>query len=349
MFDLSPIIAAVIGFITVSLLGFIVVPFLKKLNFGQTIREEGPKWHQSKSGTPTMGGIMLIMGLIIAVGAAIIFSNFSETRFGTEFLSPTGMDSEKSARWIAGLALAIGMGLIGFVDDYIKVVKKRNLGLTARQKTFAQLIVSAGYLIALLFAGMNTTYIPFVGEVDILSGVGVIFWPIALFFVYGFTNAVNLTDGVDGLASSVTLIVCCAFMILGGVTKFYGANTLAAAGAGVCIGFVMWNAHPAKVFMGDTGSMFLGGLVVGLSFAIGKPILLILAGIVYLLEAFSVMIQVAYYKKTKKRIFKMTPIHHHFELCKWSEEKIVFVFSLVTLFGCLLAILPAALDIYLAV
>lgn len=345
MLDFSPIIAAIVGFITVFMLGYVIIPFLRRLKFGQTIREEGPKWHQSKSGTPTMGGIMIFAGILLAIAAAIIFSCFVDTRFGNEFLYSGIRDTGKSMRWLAGLGLAVAMGLIGFVDDYIKVVKKRNLGLTARQKTFAQLLVSAVYLIVLLFSGMKTTYIPFVGEVDILSGFGVVFWPIALFFVYGFTNAVNLTDGVDGLASSVTLIVCCAFLILAGTTNFLGANVLAAAGAGSCIGFIMWNAYPAKVFMGDTGSMLLGGLVIGLSFAIGKPILLIFAGIVYLIEALSVMIQVAYYKKTKKRIFKMTPIHHHFEMCKWSEEKIVFVFSFVTLLGCALAILPIVLEI----
>lgn len=331
------VLAAILGFITVFMLGFFVIPFLRRLKFGQTIREDGPKWHESKSGTPTMGGIMLIAGLFVAILLGLAYSLISGDRLKSEL-----SDSIKTSHWIAGFGLAFAMGLIGFVDDYIKVVKKRNLGLTARQKTFAQLIVSALYLIVLLFGGMTTTYIPFIGDVNIMSGAGIIFWPIALFFVYGFTNAVNLTDGVDGLASSVTLIVCCAFMVMAGIGSFFGANLLASAGAGVCIGFVMWNAYPAKVFMGDTGSMLLGGLVVGLSFAIGKPILLIFAGIVYLLEALSVVIQVAYYKKTKKRIFKMTPIHHHFEMSGWSEEKIVFIFSLVTLVGGLLAILPVA-------
>jgi len=163
-------------------------------------------------------------------------------------------------------------------------------------------------------------------------------------FIYGFTNAANLTDGIDGLASSVTLVVCCAFMIIGGYKQLFGVNMLAAAGAGACGGFIMWNGHPAKVFMGDTGSMMLGGLVVGLSFAIRMPILLILVGIIYLIEAFSVVLQVAYYKKTKKHIFKMTPIHHHFEMCKWSEEKIVLVFSVVTLIGSVLAVLAVVLN-----
>lgn len=338
MMGLGSVVTAAVGFFSVFLLGYVMIPFLKRLKFGQTIREDGPKWHQSKEGTPTMGGIMILFGLLLAVFIGVLYGYITGDKIKLELFNPV-----KTSRWIAGLGLAAAMGLIGLIDDYIKVVKKRNLGLTARQKTFAQLIVSAAYLIVLLFGGMTTTYIPFLGEVNILSGPGLVFWPIALFFVYGFTNAVNLTDGIDGLASSITLVVCCAFMVLAGIGSFYGANLLAAAGAGVCIGFVMWNAHPAKVFMGDTGSMLLGGLVVGLSFAVGKPILLMLAGIVYLLEALSVILQVAHYKRTKKRIFKMTPIHHHFEMCGWSEEKIVFVFSFVTLIGCVLALLPVVL------
>lgn len=338
MFDFLPFFTVLVGFIVTFLSGYFVIPFLKKLKFGQTIREEGPKWHESKSGTPTMGGIMFFFGLVIAIIFSLIVSFATSGKLSMEF-----QNSIRTSHWIAAFGLAVGMGAIGFVDDYIKVVKKRNLGLTARQKTFAQLIISATYLIVLLFSGMTSTYIPFIGYVNIISGAGLIFWPIALFFVYGFTNAVNLTDGVDGLASSVTLVVCCALMIIAGYGSFRGANMLAAAGAGVCGGFIMWNAHPAKVFMGDTGSMMLGGLVVGLSFAVGAPILLLLAGIIYLLEAFSVMLQVAYYKKTKKRIFKMTPIHHHFEMSGWSEEKIVLVFSVVTLVGGLLAVLLVTL------
>ena len=335
MVTYTSIISAVIGFFVTFASGYFVIPYLRKLNFGQTILEDGPKWHRSKQGTPTMGGIMIILGAVIALGIGVIFSLITEDRLSLEFAF-----GEKVVRWVAGFGLALGMGVIGFADDYIKVVKKRNLGLTARQKTFAQLILSTLYLVILLFfGGMKTTFLPFIGEVNIVSGFGIVFWPIALFFVYGFVNAVNLTDGVDGLASSVTLVVCCAFMVLGGVSFCLGANLVASSVAGALIGFVMWNAHPAKVFMGDTGSLFLGGLVVGLSFAVNSPILLIFSGIIYLIEAFSVMIQVAYYKRTKKRIFKMTPIHHHFEMCKWSEEKIVMVFSLVTLVGSVIAIM----------
>ena len=191
--------------------------------------------------------------------------------------------------------------------------------------------------------GMTTTWLPIVGDISVVDGIGLIFWPIALMFIYGFTNAVNLTDGLDGLASSVTLVVCCCFMLAAANLQLLGANILACSAAGACLGFLVWNSHPAKVFMGDTGSLFLGGVVVALAFAIGRPILLILAGIVYIIEAFSVILQVAYYKKTKKRLFKMAPIHHHFELCGFREQKIVLLFSAVTAVGCFIALLPIIL------
>ncbi len=335
MNDFTPIVAAIIGFVVTALLGYVVVPYLRKLHFGQTILEIGPNWHQSKQGTPTMGGVMIVFGTIAALIVSLVYS----------VLSGSGFDAEKgSAFEVTQLSAAVGLallnGLIGFADDYIKVVKKRNLGLTARQKTMLQLLVAAAYLATLAVAGMNTTWLPFIGSVSITKGIGLIFWPIALFFIYGFVNAVNLTDGLDGLASSVTMIVLCCMMLLSGLTGHAGANALAAGGAGACIGFLMWNAHPAKVFMGDTGSLFLGGLVVGCAFASGRPILLLLSGVVYLGEAFSVMLQVAYYKKTKKRLFKMSPIHHHFEMCGYSEERIVFLFTIVAVLGSIIALLP---------
>lgn len=329
------LIAVVISFAVTSLLGFLVIPFLKRLKFGQTILDIGPKWHKSKQGTPTMGGIMIAAGLLVALVIAYTTSAIA----GTSFAKEMHENSYRLVTMLAGVIMALCMGLIGFLDDYIKVVKKRNLGLTARQKTFMQLLVSAAYLATLAFAGMNTTYIPFIGHLDIMHGAGLLFWPIALMFIYGFTNAVNLTDGLDGLASSVTLVVACALMLAAGQLYNSGMTILAACLGGACVGFIVWNAKPAHVFMGDTGSMFLGGMVVAISFGIGRPVLLILAGCMYFIEALSVMLQVAYFKKTKKRLFKMAPLHHHFEMSGWSEQKIVLLFSFITFAGCLLALL----------
>lgn len=330
-----PMLAAIIAFAATALLGFIVIPFLKRLKFGQTILDIGPKWHKGKQGTPTMGGIMIAAGVLAALLIAVLTASLSDTALAEEL-----RDKYRLTALVAGAAMAFLMGFIGFLDDYIKVVKKRNLGLTARQKTFLQLIVAAGYLASLSLGGMRTTYLPIIGDVDIDRGIGLIFWPIALMFIYGFTNAVNLTDGLDGLASSVTLVVACAMMLASGRLNNAGMNVLAAALGGACVGFIFWNAKPARVFMGDTGSMFLGGMVVALSFGIGRPILLLLAGCMYLIEAISVMLQVGYYKLTKKRLFKMAPLHHHFEMCGWSEEKIVVLFSFIALIGCVLALLP---------
>ncbi len=329
-----PVIAAVVSFAVTALLGYIVIPFLHKLKFGQTILDIGPKWHKNKQGTPTMGGVMMVIGVLLSFVVCYCFS----AGFGGKFANEM-KDKYRFAVLIAGVGMSICMSAIGFFDDYIKVVKKRNLGLTARQKTFLQLLVSAGYLVSLNIAGMKTTNIPFVGDVDISNGVGLIFWPIALMFIYGFTNAVNLTDGLDGLASSVTLVVACAFMLVAGKLNNLSTNILGSVLAGACAGFLVWNAKPAKVFMGDTGSMFLGGMVVALSFGIGRPVLLLLAGCLYFIEAISVMLQVAYFKKTKKRLFKMAPLHHHFEMSGWSEQSVVLLFSAISFVGCLIMFL----------
>lgn len=329
-----PIVAAVIAFGVTAALGFVMIPFLRKLKFGQTILEDGPTWHKAKQGTPTMGGIMMVIGILAAMLVCVGISAVAQGSLINEL-----KNNFRLTVLISGIVMALAMGTIGFLDDYIKVVKKRNLGLTARQKTFMQLLVSALYLATLAMGGMNTTYIPFIGDIDITHGFGLIFWPIALMFIYGFTNAVNLTDGVDGLASSVTLVVACAMMLASGHLYNMGMNTQSAALGGACVGFIVWNAKPAQVFMGDTGSMFIGGMVVALSFGIGRPILLIFAGCMYFIEAISVMLQVAYYKATKKRLFKMAPLHHHFEMCGWSEQKVVLIFSLISFIGCFISLL----------
>ena len=334
MKDYTAVIVAIVSFAVTSLLGFIVIPYLRKLKFGQTILEEGPNWHKEKQGTPTMGGVMMVAGVLLSMAVGFAFSYFTNGDYAYEMSDPYHITI-----LLAGIVMALCMCAIGFFDDYIKVVKKRNLGLTAKQKTFMQLLVSAAYLVTLAICGMHTTYIPFIGEISIVNGAGLLFWPIALMFIYGFTNAVNLTDGLDGLASSVTLVVACAFMLASGRMGIGSVNSLSAALAGACAGFVVWNSKPAKVFMGDTGSMFLGGMVVALSFGIGRPVLLILMGCVYLIEALSVVLQVFWFKRTGKRLFKMSPLHHHFEMSGFSEQKIVMLFSFVALIGCLVALL----------
>ena len=338
------IAVAVCACVITALLGLVLIPFLRKIHFGQTILEIGPKWHQKKQGTPIMGGLMFIIGIILSMAIiyTVIFTVFPNSDFAVELTS-----TNRLLQLLAGIGLALLMSFIGFMDDYIKAVKKRNLGLKASQKTVIQLGVCVAYLTTMYFAGMHTTRIPFVGEIDITSGFGLIFWPIALVFIYGFTNAVNLTDGVDGLASSVTFVVALFYLVLTTVLADWGYNLLSAALAGALVGFLIWNLNPAKVFMGDTGSMFLGGIVVAFAFGTHYPILLFLSGILYLAEAMSVVIQVAHYKRTGKRIFKMSPIHHHFEMSGWKENKIVVVFSLVAFVGCLIAFGLVAADLFI--
>ena len=331
------IVSAIVGFIFTAIAGKFFIPYLKKLHFGQTILEIGPKWHKEKQGTPIMGGIMFICGTFLAVAFALLVAKLTNANFVfSNFRTPNTI-----IRFVSGPVMALLMAFVGFMDDYIKAVKKQNLGLKASQKTLLQVLIAASYLLTLYLTGFKMTYIPFVGAIDVTSGLGLIFWPIALMFIYGFTNAVNLTDGVDGLASSVTVVVAAFFAVISINAKgdvILENSVLSLALVGSLLGFLIWNLHPAKVFMGDTGSMFLGGMVVAFSFYINCPAILLLAGVVYLCEALSVVIQVAYFKATKgKRLFKMSPIHHHFELSGWKENKIVVVFSVVAFVGCLLA------------
>lgn len=317
--------AAAIAFAATALLGKWMVPFLRRINFGQTIRESGPVWHKKKNGTPTMGGFMFIAGIVLAVAFC--------TPLYYRFSGKNSLDMIMRTKILGGLLMACGFGLIGFFDDYIKVVKKRNLGLNVRQKLVLQFIVAGAYLCSLYIAGggSSVTLIPFVGGVNL----GVWYWIVALFGIVGMVNAVNFTDGIDGLNASVTFFASLSFLVIAGVLQTSAVGILAAAAAGGCLGFLIWNFSPAKVFMGDTGSLFLGGLVCALGFGLNLPILILPVGIVYICEILSVVLQVVYFKATHgKRLFKMSPIHHHFELCGWSEMKICFVFSAVTvLFG----------------
>lgn len=317
-------VVALIAFGVSAAAGIFLIPLLKKLHFGQTIYEKGPAWHKSKQGTPMMGGFMFIIGTLAAAAAGYAIFRFRQNS-GTAVPDNTGL-----YRLLAGLAFALLNGCIGFTDDYIKAVKKQNLGLKAKQKMVMQFIVSAAFLYALWLLGDRSTAIafPFFGDVDF----GIFYYPIMVLYLIFLTNAVNLTDGVDGLCGSVTVIVGLSFVMLCAAMGEWEYSIFAMALAGACLGFLVWNLHPAKVFMGDTGSMFLGGAVCAMGFAMHKHLLLALIAIVYVLDALSVVIQVTYFKLTKgKRLFKMSPIHHHFELCGYSEYKIVILFTTAAL------------------
>lgn len=325
------VLTAAVAFALTAGLGSFFVPFLRKVKYGQTILDIGPSWHKSKQGTPTMGGVMFIIGIFVAITLGYIVYCFYR-RDGE-----TAARTVQTVRFFAGLLMALAFGFLGFLDDYIKVVKKRNQGLTASQKLIFQVLIGAVYLLMLRLGGDTSTVliVPFLGQLDL----GVFYYLLALFIIVGAVNAVNLTDGIDGLAASVTFVAAIAFMVLSAMLWQEEMQLLSAALAGALIGFLVWNFHPAKVFMGDTGSLFLGGVVVALAFGIGLPVLLVLVGFVYFVEALSVILQVSSFKLTGKRIFKMSPIHHHFEMCGWSEVKIVTVFSIVTAVGCIVAII----------
>ncbi len=326
---MAGMVTALTAFVVTAVLGRWMVPYLHWLKYGQTILDIGPRWHKKKEGTPTMGGLMFIIGIIVASAAG-----YFTYQMNTDVIMP--LAGAAGSRLFAGLMMAAGYGFIGFVDDYIKVVKKRNLGLTPRQKLLMQIIVAACYLLAMHVSGDRSTMlvIPLVGQIDL----GLFYYPFVVFVLLAVTNAVNLTDGIDGLASCVTLVVAVGFMAVSSILGFFEINILATALAGACLGFLVWNFYPAKIFMGDTGSMFLGGLVGALAFGVGLPILLVPMGIVYVCEAGSVILQVISFKTTGKRIFKMSPIHHHFEMSGWSEMKIDLIFSLVAAAGCAIGV-----------
>lgn len=322
-------LAIVIAAVITGLLGYFMVPFLHKIKFGQTIREVGPSWHKNKQGTPTMGGIMFIIGSSVAAVICIAFL----------WLNGGAETQLMLVKVMAGALMAVGFGIVGFLDDYISIKKHRNLGLTEIQKLILQFIIVGAYLLSVALAGGTTeTVIPFLGSVDL----GFFYYILAAVFIVGMVNAVNFTDGIDGLNTSVTLVVALVFSVIAMLLNRVGLSLYAAAIVGAMIGFLFWNANPAKVFMGDTGSLFLGGAVCALAFGVNMPILLILIGIIYIVEILSVVLQVTYFKISHgKRIFKMAPIHHHFEMCGWNENKICFVFSGVTLLAGVIGVLLA--------
>lgn len=309
------IITFVCVFALTALFTRMIIPKLKSMKLGQTILEIGPRWHKNKEGTPTMGGLAFISATLIVI-AAIIFP----------VIKITGAVPTKL---IISVIFAVLNGAIGVVDDMTKFKHHKNEGLTAAQKYLLQLAVSGLYLFAMTyFTGLTTRlHIPFT---DFSVELGFVYYVFALLILTGIINSVNLTDGIDGLASSVTMTASAAFAVLAFFASDMEAAMLSAATIGACLGFLTYNFYPARIFMGDTGSLFLGGSVCALAFMLDDPLIVILIGIIYVIESLSVIIQVTSFKLTGKRVFKMSPIHHHFEKCGWSEIKIVSVFSLVT-------------------
>ena len=340
----SVLISLVVAFAVTAGLGFVIIPWLRKLHFGQTILDIGPVWHKKKQGTPNMGGLMFIIGIVVAfiVGALTLhFSGESLESAYSELLP-----GREIILLVAGLCLALGNGIVGFTDDFIKIKLKRNEGLSAKQKSLGQLIVAVGYVATLWFSHNTVWYLPFAGSVNFERnfGTGLLFWVLSIFIIYGTVNSVNLTDGIDGLSSSVTIPVMVFFTAASLAMKRYDLALMPAAMIGGLLAYLSLNWHPAKLFMGDTGSLFMGGVVCAMSFALDMPLVLILVGFVYICETLSVILQVSYFKATHgKRLFKMAPIHHHFEMCGWSEVKIFTVFTVITVICCTMAFLALRL------
>ena len=317
------LLAALVSFVLTVVLGRFVLAELRKLKAGQEIRKDGPTWHAGKAGTPTMGGIMFILG----TGITVLVLGWGRMLAG-----------EFDHLYVYLFALIFG--LIGFVDDYRKVRQHQNEGLTAKQKFILQLAAAVVFLVLMRYEGLltNDLYIPFF-QVSITIP-WIVYLIFAAFVIVGCVNAVNLTDGVDGLATGVTFVVMVFFAVTAALWHLTTLALLPAALAGGLAAFFVYNHHPAKVFMGDTGSLFLGGAVAALGFALDMPLILIPVGIIYIAETMSDIIQVAYFKATHgKRFFKMAPLHHHLELSGWSEAKLVTVFSGITLVCCVLAYL----------
>ena len=316
--------ALVLTFVITALSARILIPKLKSMKLGQQILDIGPRWHKSKEGTPTMGGISFIIAtaLTFVLIAVIMYKNG---------------DSAGLEKSVIVMLMAIANGAVGVVDDLTKFKNHRNEGLTASQKYLLQLICAGAFLAALKLTGNLTTelYIPYFG---VRIELGIFYYILSILLITGIVNAVNLTDGIDGLASTVTLAVGGFFAVAAFRLGMLPEAVLSGITIGACLGFLVYNFYPARVFMGDTGSLFLGGLVIGMGYTLGNPLLVIIVGIVYICEALSVMIQVSYFKLTHgKRFFKMAPIHHHFEKCGWSELKIVGVFALVTVIAGIIA------------
>lgn len=308
------LVSCLVSLLVTAGTGLILIPALRRMKAGQSIREDGPVWHMSKQGTPTMGGIMFIVGIAVAL-LTVGFKGFAEGVHEHLFV----------------FLFALIYAAIGFLDDYEKLKKKQNLGLTAKQKFLLQLVVAVAFILLLRLKGILTPnlYIPFFNTY--LKLPEIVYFIFAAFVIVGCVNAVNLTDGVDGLVSGVTLPVAVCYAAVAYIWGRTYLGVFAGALAGGLIGFLIFNFHPAKVFMGDTGSLFLGGAVCAMAFSMDMPLILIPLGIVYIAETLSDIIQVLYFKATHgKRFFKMAPLHHHFEMCGWSEYKLFVVFTAVS-------------------
>ena len=317
-----------VAFVVAALCGKVLIPVLHRLKFGQEIREEGPKWHEKKSGTPTMGGFIFIFGILGGILALLAVSAWQGHYPNMTHLGML-------------ITITLAYAAIGFLDDYIKVILKRNLGLTASQKFGLQFLVALAFICWAVFGGHISTIIrlPFT---HLQWEMGWFYIPFAVLVILASVNSVNLTDGLDGLATCVTMVVALFFTASDIVGLFEGdfipstVSYFAVTVLGGLGGFLLYNKYPAKVFMGDTGSLCLGGAVCGMAILTEQPLTLLLVGFVYVMESLSVILQVASFKLTGKRIFKMSPIHHHFEMCGWSEKKIVMVFTLITAVLCAL-------------
>jgi phospho-N-acetylmuramoyl-pentapeptide-transferase len=320
---MKAIISILISFVATYLLGKVIIPWLRALKAGQSIKEDGPTWHMSKQGTPTMGGLMFIAGILIAL-VICGFTDFLGGDFGGLFV----------------YLFALVFGVIGFIDDFCKVKYHKNEGLTAPQKFLLQLAASIVFVVLMRYTGYlnSSLYIPFVNVTFEIPWV--VYMVFAAFVMVGTVNAVNITDGVDGLSTSVTVPVAVFFLIVSLMWGKVELGVFSGAMLGGLLAFLIYNFHPAKTFMGDTGSLFLGGAVCGLAFSFDMPLILILVGFIYICETMSDIIQVTYYKLTHgKRVFRMAPLHHHFEMGGWSEVKVVGVFAAVNALTCLLALL----------
>ncbi|KAB2335321.1 phospho-N-acetylmuramoyl-pentapeptide-transferase [Cytobacillus gottheilii] len=312
------------GFLITVLLSPLFIPFLRRLKFGQSIREEGPQSHQKKTGTPTMGGIMILLSITVTT------------------LVMTGKFSEPTVKTYLLLLVTLGFGLLGFLDDFIKVALKRNLGLTSKQKLLGQIIISIVFY--LVFQQNEFSTVVHIPLTDFSFDMGWTYVFFIIFWLVGFSNAVNLTDGLDGLVSGTSAIAFGAFAVLAWSQSQFEISIFAVSVVGAVLGFLVFNAHPAKVFMGDTGSLALGGAIATIAILTKLEFILIIIGGVFVIETLSVILQVISFKTTGRRIFKMSPLHHHYELVGWSEWRVVVTFWTV---GLLLAVLGIYIEVWM--